>query len=141
MAISEEVPDGYKKTAFPCRPVEILFFAIVALKMARAGNSDWETLTQLQKFERIFACCKSAIAGGADGSVLWVNGTVNSASTEAISQCLEAEGQVDFYMGTAQGMFMFCAAVAGGRGVLRSRDGFWAENCLDLWATKLFSTL
>ena len=89
------------------------------LKTARKSKVavDWNTLTDVQKFNRVFAVFKSVTAGGADGGVRGVNGTVNGVSTKLIMDLLRVKGNVVCDVGAADGKFMVCAWLAGAQRV------------------------
>ena len=78
---------------------------------------DWNVLSDIQKFNRVFAIYKSVTGGGADGSVLGVNGSVNGVSTKLILDSLRVKGEVVCDMGAADGKFMVCAVIAGAQRV------------------------
>ena len=52
---------------------------------------DWNCLSQAQKFARVFRVFKSISAGGADGSIIGVNGSVNGVSTKLILDILQVD--------------------------------------------------
>eukprot|EP00291_Cryptomonas_curvata_P018472 CAMPEP_0172157906 /NCGR_PEP_ID=MMETSP1050-20130122/4069_1 /TAXON_ID=233186 /ORGANISM="Cryptomonas curvata, Strain CCAP979/52" /LENGTH=202 /DNA_ID=CAMNT_0012827223 /DNA_START=11 /DNA_END=616 /DNA_ORIENTATION=- len=79
---------------------------------------DWNSLSQAQKFTRVFAIFKSITAGGADGSILGVNGSVNGVSTKLILDSLRVNGKVVCDIGAADGKFMVCSSLAGARQVV-----------------------
>jgi len=89
------------------------------LKTARKSKVtvDWNTLTDVQKFNRVFAVFKSVTAGGADGGVRGVNGTVNGVSTKLIMDLLRVKGNVVCDVGAADGKFMVCAWLTGAQRV------------------------
>jgi len=76
---------------------------------------DWNVLSDVQKFNRVFAIYKSVTVGGADGSVRGVNGSVNGVSTKLILDSLRVRGEVVCDLGAADGKFMLCANIAGAR--------------------------
>ncbi len=78
---------------------------------------DWNVLSDVQKFNRVFAIYKSVMGGGADGSVLGVNGSVNGVSTKLIINSLRVKGEVVCDLGAADGKFMVCANIAGAQRV------------------------
>jgi hypothetical protein len=78
---------------------------------------DWNVLSDVQKFNRVFAIYKSVTGGGADGSVLGVNGSVNGVSTKLILDSLRVKGEVVCDLGAADGKFMVCAVIAGAQRV------------------------
>ena len=49
---------------------------------------NWNSLSQAQKFTRVFRIFKSITAGGAHGSIVRVNGLVNGVSTKLILDIL-----------------------------------------------------
>ena len=79
---------------------------------------DWNCLSQAQKFARVFRVFKSISAGGADGSIIGVNGSVNGVSTKLILDILQVDGKVVCDIGAADGKWMVCAALAGARQVV-----------------------
>ena len=79
---------------------------------------DWSTLSEVQRFNRVFAIFKSVTAGGADGSIKGVNGSINAVSTKLILDSLRVKGGVVCDLGAADGKFMICAFLAGARRVL-----------------------
>jgi hypothetical protein len=78
----------------------------------------WSTLSEVQRFNRVFAIFKSVTAGGADGSIKGVNGSINAVSTKLILDSLRVKGGVVCDLGAADGKFMICAFLAGARRVL-----------------------
>lgn len=78
---------------------------------------DWNVLSDVQKFNRVFAIYKSVTGGGADGSVVGVNGSVNGVSTKLILDSLRVKGGVVCDLGAADGKFMVCAVIAGAQRV------------------------
>ena len=64
---------------------------------------DWNVLSDVQKFNRVFAIYKSVTGGGADGSVVGVNGSVNGVSTKLILDSLRVKGDVVCDLGAADG--------------------------------------
>jgi hypothetical protein len=79
---------------------------------------DWNTLTDVEKFNRVLAIFKSVTAGGADGSVRGVNGSINAASANLILDLLRVKGNVVGDLGAADGKFMVCAFFAGVKRVI-----------------------
>ena len=78
-----------------------------------SGPLDWNVLSDVQKFDPVFTISKSVTGGGADGSVLGVNGSVNTVSTKLILDSFRVKGEVVCVLGAADGKFMICAVVAG----------------------------
>jgi hypothetical protein len=87
-------------------------------KVRPKTSRDWSTLSEVQRFNRVFAIFKSVTAGGADGSIKGVNGSVNAVSTKLILDSLRVNGGVVCDLGAADGKFMICAFLAGARQVL-----------------------
>ncbi len=79
---------------------------------------DWNTLTDVEKFNRVLAIFKSVTAGGAYGSVRGVNGSINAASANLILDLLRVKGNVVGDLGAADGKFMVCALLAGAKRVI-----------------------
>lgn len=78
---------------------------------------DWNVLSDVQKFNRVLAIYKSVTGGGADGSVVGVNGSVNAVSTKLLLDTLRVKGDVVCDLGAADGKFMVFAAIAGAQRV------------------------
>ena len=87
-------------------------------KVRPKTSRDWSTLSEVQRFNRVFAIFKSVTAGGADGSIKGVNGSINAVSTKLILDSLRVNGGVVCDLGAADGKFMICAFLAGARQVL-----------------------
>ena len=87
-------------------------------KVRPKTSRDWSTLSEVQRFNRVFAIFKSVTAGGADGSIKGVNGSINAGSTKLILDSLRVNGGVVCDLGAADGKFMICAFLAGARQVL-----------------------
>lgn len=79
---------------------------------------DWNTLSLVQKFNRVFAVYKSVTAGGADGSIMGVNGSINAVSTRRILDILGVNGKLVCDLGAADGKFMVCTFLAGAQRVI-----------------------
>ncbi len=82
---------------------------------------DWNTLSNVQKYDRVLAVIKSVTAGGADGSIMGMNGSVNAVSTKLIldsHHSLGVNGKVVCDLGAADGKFMVCAFLVGAQRVV-----------------------
>jgi hypothetical protein len=97
------------------------------LKTARKSKVavDWNTLTDVERFNCVFAVFKSVTAGGADGGVREVNGTVNGVSTKLILDLLQVKRNFVCDVEEADGKFMICAWLAGSHRVFGVE---YAEN-------------
>ncbi len=61
---------------------------------------------------------KRAGGGGADGSIVGVNGSVSARCVEVILQWMEVgDGKTVFDFGCGPGMFLVCCRMAGARGI------------------------
>lgn len=87
------------------------FFAVSPKLRYMNGNHEWQALSELQRFGRVFTCFKSVTAGGADGRLAGINGSINAASTQRVLRLLRANAICD--VGAADGKFMMCAAIGG----------------------------
>jgi hypothetical protein len=74
---------------------------------------DWNTLSPVQKFNRVLAIFKSVTGGGADGRIKGVNGSINARSTKLVLDILGVNGKVVCDIGAADGKFMVCTFLAG----------------------------
>jgi hypothetical protein len=85
------------------------------LKTARKSKVavDWNTLSPVQKFNRVLAIFKSVTGGGADGRIKGVNGSINARSTKLVLDILGVNGKVVCDIGAADGKFMVCTFLAG----------------------------
>ena len=84
----------------------------------RSVPVDWNTLTPVQKYNRVLRIYKQVTAGGADGGVKGVNGSINAVATQLVLDSLGVDGKVVCDIGAADGKFMVCAVLAGAQRVV-----------------------
>jgi hypothetical protein len=80
---------------------------------------DWNSLSHVQNYNRVLSVLKSVTAGGADGSIIGVNGSINAVSTKLILDSLGVtwSRKVVCDLGAADGKYMVCACLGGAQRV------------------------
>lgn len=84
----------------------------------RSVPVDWNTLTPVQKYNRVLRIYKQITAGGADGGIKGVNGSINAVATQLVLDSLGVNGKIVCDIGAADGKFMICAFLAGAQRVV-----------------------
>ena len=84
----------------------------------RSVPVDWNTLSPLQKFNRLFRTYKFVTGGGGEGGFKGVNGTINAVSAQLVMNILGVIDQVVCDIGAANGKFMLQASLAGAKRVV-----------------------
>ncbi len=64
------------------------------ISQKRSVPVDWNTLSPVKKFNRVFAVFTLVTPGGADGSILGVNCSINSVSMQLVLESLRVNGKV-----------------------------------------------
>ena len=92
----------------------------LSLKTSRKRSvpADWNTLSPVQKYNRVFRKFKFVTAGGGDGGFKGVNGSINAAATQLVMNSLGVYGKVVCDIGAADGKFMVFACLAGAQRVV-----------------------
>ncbi len=132
------MPDGGPQTV-----PQTSFVTAARRRMTRKGSKSlksprkcrvavrWNTLTDVEKFNRVLDIFKSVMAGGADGSVRGVKGSIDAASTNLILDLLRVKGNVVCDLGAADGSLWPVLCLLGHSGYLglnlpKTRGARWS---------------